>query len=168
VLPSWCRRGQAVHNQPDTPRHNQQVVIELPGESADGGREKRLCRESCVNVIGSLALWSSLAIVERARWLVMLPRTPAAGTPALRQSIRMTLLVMQGAETRRRAEGEQQVRPLAGALVGELRLAGADGLPCLDGLSRPLLISAATGGHRPPTIRLRALALAECHSSNRS
>ena len=35
------------------------------------------------------------------------------------------------------AKGEQQVGPLAGAPVGELRLAGADGLPRLDGLVSP-------------------------------
>jgi hypothetical protein len=28
-------------------------------------------------------------MVDRARWLVMLPRTSAVGTPALRQSARM-------------------------------------------------------------------------------
>jgi len=33
------------------------------------------------------------------------------------------------------AEGEQQVCPLAGAPVGERRLAGAGGLPRLDGLA---------------------------------
>ena len=33
-------------------------------------------------------------MVERARWLVMLPRTSAAGTPALRQSMGMTVLLM--------------------------------------------------------------------------
>jgi hypothetical protein len=33
-------------------------------------------------------------MVERARWLVMLPRTSATGTPALRQSTGMTVLLM--------------------------------------------------------------------------
>ena len=34
------------------------------------------------------------AIVDRARWLVMLPRTSAAGTPALRQSAGMMVRLM--------------------------------------------------------------------------
>jgi hypothetical protein len=33
-------------------------------------------------------------MVERARWLVMFPRTSAGGTRALRQSIGMTVLLM--------------------------------------------------------------------------
>ena len=33
-------------------------------------------------------------MVERARWLVMLPRTSAVGTPALRHSDGMTAVLM--------------------------------------------------------------------------
>jgi len=44
------------------------------------------------------------------------------------------------------AEGEQQVRPLAGAPVGELRLAGADGLPRLDGLAEDRVDRLGEGG----------------------
>jgi hypothetical protein len=36
----------------------------------------------------------ALAIVDRARWLVMLPRISAVGTPALRHSIGMMALLM--------------------------------------------------------------------------
>ncbi len=37
---------------------------------------------------------SWLAMVERARWLVMLPRTSAVGTPALAQSAGMIVRLM--------------------------------------------------------------------------
>jgi hypothetical protein len=45
-------------------------------------------------VIGSLALWSWLAMVERTRWLVMLPRTSAVGMPALAHSAGMIVRLM--------------------------------------------------------------------------
>ncbi|WP_293988519.1 hypothetical protein [Streptomyces sp.] len=62
-----------------------------------GRRFRRAVAEpSCSsnNVMGSLALWSWLAIVDRARWLVMFPRTSAVGTPAFRQSIGMIAVLM--------------------------------------------------------------------------
>ena len=45
-------------------------------------------------VMGSLALKSCDAIVERARWLVMFPRTSAVGTPALQQRTGINILLL--------------------------------------------------------------------------
>ena len=53
------------------------------------GCRRSVAKPSCSSkrVIGSFALKSCEAIVERPRWLVMFPRTSALGTPAFRQSV---------------------------------------------------------------------------------
>jgi len=75
-----------------------------------------------------------VAIVERARWLVMFRgrRRRELGLAAEHRDDRV---VDVGGGDLPRPEGEQQVNLLAGAVVGELRLGGAGGLPGVEGLA---------------------------------
>ena len=74
-------------------------------------------------------------MVERARWLVMLPRTSAVGTPALRAQRRDDRVVDVVLGDRLSADGEQQVDLLAGLAVEHGGWVGRTRLPGLDGLA---------------------------------
>lgn len=85
-------------------------------------------------------------MVDRARWLVMLPRTSATGTPGLAAEHRDDGVVDVAGGDAAGSDGEQRVDPLAGGAVGELRLVGAGGLPGVDGLAEDQVDRLGEGG----------------------
>ena len=64
------------------------------GEQSPGATRPPSQAWSSNSDIGSRLLKSWLAIVARARWLVMFPRTSLLATPALRQSVGMSEWLM--------------------------------------------------------------------------
>ena len=71
-------------------------------------------------LIGSFALKSCDAIVERPRWLVILARTSALGTPAFRQSVGMRTSFKLGLADNRETVQEQKIDHLSGLRIRRL------------------------------------------------
>jgi hypothetical protein len=72
---------------------------------------------SSKSVIGSLALYSCVAMVERARWLVITPRASVRGTFALRQKQRDENAVDMACTHAHTAISEQEVDRLASLAI---------------------------------------------------